>query len=669
MFGSAHTQKFGDALDGLETPGLSESGFAGGVRIELMRLPLIAEGGEGWVLDATSVAPGQAIKLFKPPEMLEFKEAAHCKWDEYPGKLAELKKLNLPPAVVAPGELIRAQRAKCSPVIGYMMPLIQGYELADLRTKDGRRAHSASKDLVMRIFRDIYQLSETLHGLGVIIGDNKPQNYIIKGGTAHLIDFESVSLGRQYECHGFTIDYLDPRVTRDHQGFLQKSMQYDHACDRYANEVMLAECLTGIHPFGGIYTPPPGGAEVPEYLRPLKGLSVFHPGVGVPEFIEPFALTLPSQLRARFERIFSSSDRPKMPEQLLKLPWKNCKTCDLEHPYKRCPCCDPVVIDTRIQFGSEQPIPIEITRIPTPGPLAFLSRDTGSQEPLAATIQVSDSKLKLLVNGSVVRNEVPHDACILALPSANRVFLLRQSGSQQSIVKCEAPSGAIHQITGVRVSPTGVQLFQAQENFFAYLDRKGGLILNNANDPGQGIRYDLKLKSPSHLAVGRRIISVVDRETIQIFHTTDVKEKSQQATPKLTKKQVEIPSGEEVKSAQAHPTEALLLVTRQSISTNRFTISIFDLSGREVFGCSSKHESHFWFSNRLINGAVAVIYWQNQKLCEAILSTKNNSLQKIWGISGVPLPDNGSAPCYFNQAIFLAHKGQLVSFNLDKKGE
>ncbi len=282
------------------------------VRLEPSRL--IGQGGEAEVYD---LGRGIALKRFKPPDHADFahspeaQQAAGERLVVHQQKIPALLKLDLPSHVVAP---LAPVLDEAGAIAGYTMPIVGGAEVL-LRYGDRtfRKDAGVSREDAMEILADLHETVAHLHRRGIVLGDFNDLNVLVRRHEAHLIDIDSVQFG-VFPSTLFTARFLDPRLT---DGAVPHPIRPPDAdSDWFAFAVMAFQLLLFVHPYGGVHRPAQGGGGVPQDLRSLRRISVFHREVRYPRQAVPLA-ELSWDLCDYFRRVFERDVRGVFPLELL----------------------------------------------------------------------------------------------------------------------------------------------------------------------------------------------------------------------------------------------------------------------------------------------------------------------------------------------------------------
>jgi hypothetical protein len=308
-----------------------------GRTIRLDPATAIGKGGEA---DVYAIGKGLALKVFKDPTHPDYRgnpqeqQAAADRLRLHQQKLRHFP-LPLPDRVIQPCD---PACERSGALMGYTMRLLSGATPLARYADRAFRATGIGAGAVTAIFRDLHATVRAMHGAGVVIGDFNVQNVLVVGSDAYLIDVDSYQFG-PFTSAVFTARFVDPLLCeQDGQG-LTMTRPYSPDSDWYAFAVLLMQSLLFVDPYGGIYSPPAGGAPVPAAQRPLHRITVFHPDVRYPKpALSP--RILPDDLLEQFREVFSHDRRGVFPEALLAgLSWRTCPACGIEHARGTCPLC------------------------------------------------------------------------------------------------------------------------------------------------------------------------------------------------------------------------------------------------------------------------------------------------------------------------------------------
>ncbi|MBX7221743.1 MAG: hypothetical protein K1Y36_17455 [Blastocatellia bacterium] len=312
--------------------------YIAGKRYKLNPSQVIGKGGEADVYDLGNQT---ALKIFKAPDHPDFQgnpheqQAARERIAIHQEKLRAFP-INLPGKVVKPHNL--ATDKSCQQIVGYTMKFLQGAELLLRYADKNFRQGGVSFDTVKGIFQDLHQTVAATHQAGVVIGDFNDLNVLVTGQEAHLIDADSFQFGKFY-CQVFTAQFVDPLLCDPAAQQMMLFRPHTMNSDWYAYTVMLMQCLLYVDPYGGVYRPKDQTQKVPQELRPLHRITVFHPEVRYPKPAIPYK-ALPDDLLHYFHLVFEKDRRGEFPLDLVEnLSWTTCTVCGTEHARFVCPNC------------------------------------------------------------------------------------------------------------------------------------------------------------------------------------------------------------------------------------------------------------------------------------------------------------------------------------------
>lgn len=330
-----------------KAPQTSQDLRLGARRVRLDDRQLLGVGGEARVYGL----PGEdlALKIYHPIDVRltrSEKRLAELQRTQRFDKLAHFPR-NLPPAVIAPLELVTEARTR-EPV-GYAMRRIDGaHELLRLGQRHFREG-VISNQQVTALFRALYLTVAALHGGGVVIGDFNDGNALFvapsataspaapgattAGGPVWLIDADSMHFDR-FPCVVAHERFLDPRLYgRDLGG----AGGFGADSDWYAFATLLFASLLYVHPYGGVH--PKHGTLL---RRAEARVSVLDGAVLRPK-VAADPRVLDDGLRDYFAAVFDGDRRGVFPPTLLELRWSRCNRCGVEHARPQCPLCQTVV--------------------------------------------------------------------------------------------------------------------------------------------------------------------------------------------------------------------------------------------------------------------------------------------------------------------------------------
>lgn len=284
-----------------------------GTKVRPSKLPLIGEGGEGWVHDVGSILPGKVLKVLKTvrdfpgPDLKEERKLVKERLAILPKRLRAFP--NFPARVIAPEGVISEGKGSIAALI---YPKIEGsLPLTSFTERSWREEKGISLNRVCQVFKDMHTTLELLHEDGVIIGDFKPDNLLICHTAAFFIDVEGYGVG-EFPPTGYTDEWVDPTVCQFQDNRYKLKEPLTQESDWFSYSAMLFQCLTGVGPYGGTVRKE-GICE--EEMRPFEGLSVLSKAVRVPRRLS-FRF-LPKDLMQYFLDTFSHKTREKFPIEFL----------------------------------------------------------------------------------------------------------------------------------------------------------------------------------------------------------------------------------------------------------------------------------------------------------------------------------------------------------------
>jgi len=294
---------------------------------------LLGEGGEATVLLHGERNHKCAVKLYKAPAQ-----------DRVP-KLEALLAMSsaLEPYAAAPKALV--QDAASGAVLGFTMPLCEGFEPVALLAKSSFRA-SANIDLasMLRLLVLLSRGLGALHLAGAVVGDLNDQNELFAKGAARVmfIDADSFQVAG-FSCEVVTEAFLDPLLYGPdlRQPCATKAglpRWFGRGSDWYALAAIAFRSLTGVHPFGGSTHAPLSLAA-----RAVTAVSVLSPGVTVQSHLRARISALPDALLGAFLDVFEKRDRRPLEEGLLLRAAEGARRCscglEIAGGVRACPSC------------------------------------------------------------------------------------------------------------------------------------------------------------------------------------------------------------------------------------------------------------------------------------------------------------------------------------------
>lgn len=245
---------------------------------------------------------------------------------------------NLPDNVISPQKLVFDRRGN---VIGYVMKMVKNVEvLMKLANKKFQLGHY-QREVVMKLFRQIYLTMLQIHRAKVVIGDFNDLNVLFSTENnddlqSYFIDTDSMQFNG-LPCTVATERFLDPRLIG--QNFFSQVV-FDQASDYYAFAVMLFQSLLFVSPYGGIHKD-----YKTELKRAQAKVSVFDDKVKYPKAALPYSI-LPDDLLQYFFQMFEQGKREQFSLDLLPFTWTTCKHCGTVHARVACPVCQAKVLVT-----------------------------------------------------------------------------------------------------------------------------------------------------------------------------------------------------------------------------------------------------------------------------------------------------------------------------------
>jgi hypothetical protein len=290
----------------------------------LANLDQVGDGGEAVVYESPN---GKAWKIFRLPtdpyyagddlEQEAGRKAATRRLAQYQRKFEQYP-VWIGSRVIAPERLISIRECADYPIMGYEMPLLgDAVSLTKYYNKRWKKQNRVNTADIARMFLDLYDTLQELHACGMLIGDFKPHNLLVRDGKIFVIDSESAQFG-DFGCDTFSEAYIDPQLCDPEQDCEIKCKPYTRTSDWYAFTASWFQALTNILPFSGVYTPPPGAPSVPQTARALKGISVFNRHVIIPEFYESIENS-PRELQDYFFNVFERGYRAMPDRKLLEM--------------------------------------------------------------------------------------------------------------------------------------------------------------------------------------------------------------------------------------------------------------------------------------------------------------------------------------------------------------
>jgi H/ACA ribonucleoprotein complex subunit 3 len=301
----------------------------------------IGKGGEADIFD---IGGGRVLKLFKPPNHIDYEgnpleqKGAEERIKIHQKKLPSFPR-NLPKRVITPKDL--ATNARGDKIVGFTMDIVKNAEVLLQYSNRSFRQQGISNQKVVEIFKDLHETIRGIHSARTVIGDFNDLNILVKDSEAYFIDADSFQFGN-YLCGVFTSRFVDPLLCDPKQTSLMLQKPHNINSDWYAFCVILMQCLLFVDPYGGIYKPKNKGKKITQGARPLHRITVFNPEVRYPKPAIPYKV-LPDDLLHFFTQTFEKDKRGEFPFALLEsLIWTNCSKCGASHARSVCPECSAV---------------------------------------------------------------------------------------------------------------------------------------------------------------------------------------------------------------------------------------------------------------------------------------------------------------------------------------
>jgi hypothetical protein len=325
--------------------------YLGRKKIRLDPSQAIGKGGEADVYRIDDVT---ALKVFKPPDHPDYRDALHeqegarQRLAEHQDKL-RLFPTGLPERVIAPVQLAIDGFGE---TVGYTMRFLAGAEVLFRYADKNFRKGGVDNNQVVTLFRDLHATVSALHQQHVVIGDFNDLNVLILDQAGYFIDADSFQFGRFFS-RAFTARFVDPLRCDPAQSHLVLNRPHTATSDWYAFTIMLMQCLLFVSPFGGVYRPKNPADRLPHDARPLHRISVFHPEVVYPKPSLPLNC-LPDDLLEFFRHTFAEGRRGEFPVKLVEsLRWTRCPKCGAEHARPCCPTCARAVRQPAITVSKQ----------------------------------------------------------------------------------------------------------------------------------------------------------------------------------------------------------------------------------------------------------------------------------------------------------------------------
>ncbi len=293
---------------------------------------LIQSGGEGMVFKIGETA----VKLYHQPQTQHAQ-----KLDQF---LNSSFVNQVPAGVLAPSHIVTNSQGDFS---GFQMPLLPtgAVPFKHLAKNTFWQKQRLTTQAVLKLFQRLHAVLETLHNLGIVVGDLNDQNVFLNVAmdqntgtiqlTPYFLDVDSYQFGR-FPCPVAMDLFVDPNLYGIDD--LSQRPFFSPATDWYAYFVLLVRSLLLIHPYGGVHHQFKSIAA-----RATNNMSILNSEVTYPPSARPRE-SLPDALLQHLHRVFDNGERPPFPLSLITDYANNltvCTQCQHEYPQERpfCPFC------------------------------------------------------------------------------------------------------------------------------------------------------------------------------------------------------------------------------------------------------------------------------------------------------------------------------------------
>jgi serine/threonine protein kinase len=158
-------------------------------------------------------------------------------------------------SAVSPKEVLRLEGQSATDASGFIMKYLpEAKPLDHLKWNpaiDAKDEPVFDQALATFIY-DISDALENLHSNRVFVGDLKPDNIMVSGMKAYIVDFDACSLLPDYPGNSFTIQYVDPRL-REGIPAGRGPYEFSAGSDWWALAVIAFELFMGVSPWSGIH--------------------------------------------------------------------------------------------------------------------------------------------------------------------------------------------------------------------------------------------------------------------------------------------------------------------------------------------------------------------------------------------------------------------------------
>lgn len=290
-------------------------------KTEIERLDEIGSGGEAVVYRFPYGGEEFALKIFRQPndpyyegdteDERRTRRSAERRMTEYHEKLGRFP-AHASDRVINPLAVVRDPRGH---LLGYAMRFVSGTTAFEKYVSSiWRKKNGVSKEDVAALLIDLHDTVVDLHREGVVIGDFKPENCLVKDGKVFVVDAESMAYAG-FMCHSFSDGYVDPLACDQKLDYCVLNEPYSDTSDWYSFSVIVFECIVGCKHFEGFHRPD-FGAPVDEASRPLREVSLFDHDMHPPALADLKALT--GDLHQYLYQVFEQRKRGIFPRPLLE---------------------------------------------------------------------------------------------------------------------------------------------------------------------------------------------------------------------------------------------------------------------------------------------------------------------------------------------------------------
>lgn len=229
-----------------------------GQKVNLSDNDYLAQGGQGVVY----VKNNAVFKIYHDPKQLIPED-----------KISELQVLSGIPNVIIPSHAIIDY--KTNQRIGFVMKFVKDTEfLCKLFVANFKKSNNITPHKIVDLVKSMQTTLIDIHKEGIIVGDYNEMNFLVdkKFQTPYYIDTDSYQTP-SYKCNAIMESVRDPQLPMG---------EFTEFSDWFSWAIVSFQLYTGIHPFKGKH---------PDYKmndfsgRMKDGISVFHPDVNVPKFV------------------------------------------------------------------------------------------------------------------------------------------------------------------------------------------------------------------------------------------------------------------------------------------------------------------------------------------------------------------------------------------------